>query len=83
MTDNETKEMASALGCVVGATFLALAIFKLSGETDLPWAWVTAPLWGTLAFFGLLLFVIVMVMLAVDVYARGKSARARKKRGWV
>lgn len=47
-----------------GAVFLVLLILKLLGKLALSWLWVTAPLWGGVALWGVFA-VFCLVMAAI------------------
>ena len=63
---NETEKKSSGTGGVgfCGLLFLVFLVLKLTHVIDWSWWWITAPLWGGLALF-ILIIIIVFIVFAI------------------
>lgn len=62
--------------------FIVFLVLKLTGVIDWSWWWVTAPLWGPLAFVvaGLVVFFLFKVVVSLPrEFRRVRAARRRRK----
>lgn len=59
-----TNQASSGGVGFMGLLFITFLVLKLTGVIDWSWWWVTAPLWGGIA-FGLIIFFIIIFVTAI------------------
>lgn len=79
MSDKNTN--ATSGGVSVGTVlFLIFLVLKLCNVINWSWWWVTAPLWGSLILYGLIIGITFFCLWVQDLNSRRKIKKWQKKR---
>ena len=72
MSDNKTTSRTSGISFMTVLFFIFL-ILKLTGTIGWSWWWITAPLWGGLALFLLVIIIAAIVALLYVIFRGSKD----------
>ena len=72
MSDNKTTARTSGISFMTVLFFIFL-ILKLTGTIGWSWWWITAPLWGGLALFLLVILIAAIVALLYVIFRGSKD----------
>ena len=72
MSDNKTTARTSGISFMTVLFFIFL-ILKLTGTIGWSWWWITAPLWGGLALFLLVIIIAAIVALLYVIFRGSKD----------